>query len=226
MHCEPRKSSSILHFPLRLIQIATTPEDQSKDGTYTPPAATMAGMNLLGAGVGAQGFLHLLASYLAHQRVECFIDVMTQCSRCLEEGATELIGQILALLGGDTSLRFQIHLIGYQHQRYVLGETNACDEFTIFGCLLKAMAICDWIADDETFAATHVLVPHGCELDLASSVEYVQQGGLIVDYRLLLVRVLCDTKRRRRKRDGLQKGQRCAQRWQSKQSNSPIVGSW
>lgn len=103
----------------------------------------MAGVNLLGAGVGAQSFLHLLATYLTDQRIECLVDVMTQCSRCLEERATELIGEIFAFLGGDTSLRFQIHLIGYQHQGYVLGQTNACYQFTILGCLLKAMTIRD-----------------------------------------------------------------------------------
>jgi len=53
------------------------------------------------------------------------------------------------------------------------------------------MTICYRIAYDETFTATHILVPHGRELNLSSSVEYVQQSGLIVNYRLLLIRILC-----------------------------------
>lgn len=56
------------------------------------------------------------------------------------------------------------------------------------------MAVGDRVAYDETFAATHVLVPHGRELHLAGGVKDVEQGGLIVDDRLLLVGVLCSSK--------------------------------
>lgn len=58
------------------------------------------------------------------------------------------------------------------------------------------MAVGDRVAYDETFAATHVLVPHGRELHLAGGVKDVEQGGLIVDDRLLLVGVLCRKKNR------------------------------
>lgn len=61
------------------------------------------------------------------------------------------------------------------------------------------MAVGDRVAYDETFAATHVLVPHGRELHLAGGVKDVEQGGLIVDDRLLLVGVLCSSKKSRKK---------------------------
>lgn len=152
-------------------------------------------MYLLGVVVRAECLLQLLAAYLAHQRIERLVDVVTQGRRCLEEGAAKLIGQIFALLGGDASLRFQIHLVGYQHQRYVLRQAYASDQFPVFGCLLKAVTIGHRVAYYETFPAAHILVPHGRKLNLTSSVEYVQQSGLIVNHSLLLVRVLCAQKR-------------------------------
>jgi len=148
-------------------------------------------MDLLRIGVRAQSLLHLLAPNLTYQGVERLVDVMTQCSRGLEEGAAKLVGQILALLGGHTALRLQVHLVGDQYQGNVLGETDTGDQFAVLGGLLEAVAVGHRVADDETFAATHVLVPHGRELHLAGGVKDVEQGGLIVDDRLLLVGVLC-----------------------------------
>lgn len=84
----------------------------------------MACMNLFRAGVCAQGLLQLLAPDFADKCVERFVDVVPQCCRGLEKWAAKLVGQVLALLGGDAALGFQVHLIGDQHQWDVLGKAH------------------------------------------------------------------------------------------------------
>lgn len=51
------------------------------------------------------------------------------------------------------------------------------------------MPIGNRVADDETFAAPHILIAHGRKLDLAGRIEDIEQRGLSIDYGLLLVRV-------------------------------------
>ncbi len=52
------------------------------------------------------------------------------------------------------------------------------------------MSVRDGITNDEAFAAPHVLLPHGGELDLTGRVQNVEQAGLRVDHSSLLVSVL------------------------------------
>lgn len=116
---------------------------------------------------------------------------MAQTGGRLVEGAPELGGQQLALFGGDGALLLQVQLVRDQDQRNVLGEANARDELPIFADLLEAPAIRHRVADHESFAAAHVLVPHGCELHLAGRVQNIQERCLSIDHRLLLICILC-----------------------------------
>lgn len=211
---------------LGLVEVSPATEHQGEDGADAPPAAAMARMDLLRAGVRAQRFLHLLAPNLADQRVERLVDVVTQCGRCLEEGTAELVGQVLALLGGHAALRLQVHLVGDQYQRNVLRETHSCDKLSVLGGLLEAVAVGDRVANDETFATAHVLVPHGRELHLAGGIKDIEESGLVVDDRLLLVGVLCGGRVKGRAGGGGGTHIRGGALWQAAATHSPIVGSW
>lgn len=101
--------------PPGLVKVSSAPENQCENGSDAPPATASPRVNLFRIRVRAQGLVHFLASNLADQRVECLVDVMTQCSRCLKKWAAELVGEIPALLGGHASLRLQVHLVGNQN---------------------------------------------------------------------------------------------------------------
>lgn len=134
--------------------------------------------------------LFLFPPYLAHEREERLIDVVAQGGRSFVERAAKLFGQRFALLRRDLALGLQVQLVCHQHQRYVFRQSYPCDQLPILGRFLEAVPIRDGVTDDETLAATHILVAHGSKLHLAGRIQYVEQGGFPIDDGLLLVRVL------------------------------------
>lgn len=133
---------------------------------------------------------------------------MSQRGRCFVKRTTKLFGQGFTLLGRNLqdenynnviestensvylSLGLQIQLVSNQHQRDVLSESNTRNKLPILGRLLEAVSIGDRVANNEAFSAAHVLITHGSELDLARSVQDIQQGCFAINDRLLLIRVL------------------------------------
>lgn len=153
-----------------------------------PPA--LAGR--LPAGSSAEQELPLLlaAADLPHQRVEHVVHKVPQGSRRLVERAVHLPRKRLALLGGHLPRALQVALVSHQHHGHEFRATDALNLFPALRRFLKAPAVGDCIADDEALAAAHVLVSHGREFDLSSSVQNVQQGHFSINDSLLLIGIL------------------------------------
>lgn len=135
-------------------------------------------------------FLSLFISNLPNESVKRVVDIVPQSCRGFVERAPELPRERLTLLHGHFPLGREVAFIAHQHQRRVLRGAHSRDQFAVLQGLLEAMSVGNGVADEEALSAAHVLIAHSCELDLASSVEDIQQCGLAIDHRLLLVRVL------------------------------------
>lgn len=136
--------------------------------------------------------LHLLLPPdLPHESMKDVVDKVPETRRSLEEWTPELRGQQFPLFGGNCPLVLQIQFIRDQHEGNVLRQSHPLNQLPVLAGLLEGPSIRYRVANDETFAASHVLVPHRRELHLPSSVQYVQQSCLAIDYRLLLICVLC-----------------------------------
>ena len=61
-------------------------------------------------------------------------------------------------------------------------EADLKDEIPVLLGLKEGMFVGDRVADDEPFAASHVLFPHRRELHLPGRVQDVQQARLTVDH--------------------------------------------
>lgn len=126
-----------------------------------------------------------------NESVEHVIHMPPVRSARLIEGAAELLGQVLALPGLDRPHGgLEIHLVGHEDYRDILGGSHLGDEVPIFYSLVKTVSLCDAVADNEPLPAPHVLLPHRRELHLAGCVQDVQQTRLGVYHSPLLIRVL------------------------------------
>lgn len=118
--------------------------------------------------------LRFLSANLSYESVENFINIASQRSwGLIEWTTTKLHGESFSFFEGNFTLWLKIEFVGNQNQWNVFGESHSSDEFSILACFLEAVTVTDGIANDETFSTSHILISHGSELNLASSIEDV-----------------------------------------------------
>lgn len=142
-------------------------EDERKYAPQPPPFAVAMRFALA---VWQAEFRTLFCADFTHQRMEGVINVGAKRGGCLVERAAELTRERFTLVGCDLALHLQVELIADEYKWRVFRGAYLLDQFAIFERFLETVAVGDAVANEETFAAAHVLVSHGSEFHLSSCV--------------------------------------------------------
>lgn len=107
--------------------------------------------------------------------------------RGFTERAAKALGEIFAFLAGHLSIALQITLVADQHHREGIAVLDTSDLLVECIDFFKGQTRGDGVDQNEALAVSHVLLSHGAVFLLASRIQHIQQGGLVVDNALLAI---------------------------------------
>lgn len=90
-------------------------------------------------------------------------------------------------LPGDLPFTLQIALVAHDDHGEVVLVLHPQNLLLKCCNFVKALARCDGVDEQKSFACAHVLLSHGRVLFLTGGIENIEQGNLIVDNTLLAV---------------------------------------
>jgi len=124
---------------------------------------------------------------LADKLKEDLVDVDSVLGGGLEEGASELVAEVLALVCGDLSFVLQIALVADNDEGDTVAVLHAADLVAQVRNVVEGRVRRDRVHKHKALAAPHVLVSHRRQLLLPGSVQYLQHARLPINLYLLPV---------------------------------------
>lgn len=127
---------------------------------------------------------------LPDEITESLVDVDPLLGRGLDELAAEVLGEVTALVHADLALILEITLVRHDDDRERVLVLDPEDLLVEDADFFEGVSGRDGVDQKEALASSHVLLPHGAIFLLASRVEDVEEGNLVVNDALLPVRIL------------------------------------
>jgi len=133
-------------------------------------------------------FLIVLADF-PNKVAEGLVNVDTLLGGGLDELAAEMFCHVSALVHANLAFVLQITFISNDDHREGVSVLHAENLLVEGADLLEGVSRSDGIDEKEALARAHVLLTHGTVFLLASGIQDVEEGNLLVNDTLLAVRV-------------------------------------